>query len=308
MTTRARNCFALGRDAIAAGEGAWITSRLDRFSPEAEAGGCAQEMPVVAPDLRETGVACRHEMDRIACPQVQTSGKIVKRRLDVPENTVRNREQSPRTPFDVLQKGFSQCQSLRPTEPFFPNMALENTGELGEAQGGCVQVRFAFHQPADQSRVGFVNVAFRHVRGIQVDAQDRSSSRNLLLSPRTCGNRASQASRSGRERACDLGRNGRSSATGTPRRVMTTVRPNMVSLMTALVRKCNSRIVRSFMCYIVTHNWTERQFLKITYLNTECGINRVAIRSARLIGRFVRLALSLGEQLTICTFVHTIEK
>jgi hypothetical protein len=53
----------------------------------------------------------------------------------------------------------------------------------------------------------------------------------------------------------------------------------MVSLMTALVRKCNSRIVRSFMCYIVTHNWTERQFVKIIYLNTEYGINRVAIRS-----------------------------
>lgn len=202
-------------------------------------------------------------MDRIACPQVQTPGKVANRCLDVPENTVRDRGQSPRTPFDVLQKGFSQCQSLRPTEPFFPNMPLENTGELGEAEGGRVQVRFAFHQPADQSRVGFVNVAFRHVRGIQVDAQDRSSSRNLPLSPRTCGNRASQASRSGREPACDLGRNGRSSATGTPRRVMTTVRPAMVSLMTALVRKCSSRIVRSFMCYIVTHNWAERQFVKI---------------------------------------------
>ena len=60
---------------------------------------------------------------------------------------------------------------------------------------------------------------------------------------------------------------------------MMTVRPTMVSLMTALVRKCNSRIVRSFMCYIVTHNWTERQFVKIIYVNTECGINRVAIHS-----------------------------
>ena len=216
-------------------------------------------MLVVAPDLCETGVTCRHEMDRIACSQVQASGKVANRRLDVPENTVRDREQSPRTSCNVLQKGFSQRQSLRPTEPSFPYVALEDTGELGKAEGGRVQVRFAFHQPADQSRVGFINIAFRHVCGIQVDAQDRSSSRNRPLSPRTCGNRASQASRSGRERACDLGRNGRSSATGTPRRVITTVRPPMISLMTALVRKCSSRIVRSLMCHIVTHYRTSRQ-------------------------------------------------
>ena len=33
------------------------------------------------------------------------------------------------------------------------------------------------------------------------------------------------------------------------------------------------------MCYIVTHDWTKRQIVKIVCLSTQCGISRVAIRS-----------------------------
>src|SRR6266446_6941342 len=76
--------------------------------------------------------------------------------------------------------------------------------------------------------IRLIHVELGDVGGVQVHRQ-RSSSRNLLLSPGTCGMLAQNSFMSGGSTFFFLVVNGRSSATGSPRRSIVITSPSAAS-------------------------------------------------------------------------------
>jgi hypothetical protein len=91
-------------------------------------------MPIVAPDFRESSVTGRHQMYRIACPQVDIAGQVANRGFNASQHGIRDREQDPHAIFDIFRKSPAQRGGLGPAEAFLPNVPLKNASQLRDTK------------------------------------------------------------------------------------------------------------------------------------------------------------------------------
>ena len=231
----------------------------DRPAAQSEMPRRTQKMPVVGPHFRQPRVSSGDKVDRIAGPQVDARRQIADCGLDVSQDGLGDRVEQPHAVLDVFHEGAAEFESLAAGEPFLADVTMKDARHLRQAQGRRLEIIISANERPYALGIRLVDIALRHVRRVEIQAQERSCSRKRPLSPCTCGKRASHASRSGSPRAEDLPLNGRISATGVPRFVITIVRPAATSSTIADVSRWRSRTVFCFMCHSMTLASSARQ-------------------------------------------------
>jgi hypothetical protein len=107
--------------------------------------------------------------------------------LHLVQKLVGDWQQIPNTGSQILAKKILQLIRLAARQIALSNMPEKHASQLRPAPAGRRQTSLSFHQLPNALGVRLVEIALRDVGCVEIEAQERSSSRNLPLSCESLG-------------------------------------------------------------------------------------------------------------------------